>query len=72
MNLEEALAEFGSWEIKDKIVDFTKATDEELLKTSFNLDLVSIEEALSFIDELKSRNLYERYYEMRRPKKKST
>lgn len=69
MNLNEALKEFESWGMQNAFVDFTKTTDEESLKTSITLHLVS-EEAHRFIAELKSRNLYEKYYEMRQSKNK--
>ena len=54
--------------LKNNPIDFTKFTDEQLLKTSITVDLISIEEYNAFESELVKRNLVEKYYSMRKQK----
>ena len=62
MELSEALAYVDSLDLKKEPLDFTKYTDEQLLKTSITADLISLDEAKAFESELKNRNLTEKYF----------
>lgn len=68
MELSEALAYVDSLGLKNNPIDFTKFSDDQLLKTSINADLISIEEYNAFESELNKRNLVEKYYTMRKQK----
>ncbi|MFS5674357.1 hypothetical protein V2V72_07690 [Streptococcus agalactiae] len=66
MELSEALAYVDSLGLKKAPLDFTKFTDEQLLKTSITADLISLDEAKAFESELENRNLTEKYFSMRK------
>lgn len=66
MELSEALAYVDSLDLKKAPLDFTKFTDEQLLKTSITADLISLDEAEVFQLELENRNLTEKYFSMRK------
>ncbi|MDY4336524.1 hypothetical protein [Streptococcus sp. 21WXBC0057M1] len=68
MELSEALSQIDSLGLDEKPIDFSKFTDEQLLRTSITLDLLSLEEAEAFELELAKRQLTERYFLMRKPK----
>ncbi|MCK1222344.1 hypothetical protein MX024_05330 [Streptococcus uberis] len=66
MELSEASAYVDSLDLKNSPIDFTKFTDEQLLKTSITVDLISIDEAKDFQLELEKRHLIEKYSSMRK------
>ena len=66
MELSEALAYVDSLDLKKEPLDFTKFTDEQILKTSITVDLISLDEAKVFQLELEKRHLTEKYYSMRK------
>ena len=66
MELAEAMAYIDSLELKSELIDFSSFTDEQLLKVSITLDLLSLEEAQAFERELEKRNLVQKYYDMRK------
>ncbi|MBF7094262.1 hypothetical protein IYQ92_03145 [Streptococcus sp. HF-1907] len=66
MELAEAMAYIDSLELKSELIDFSSFTDEQLLKVSITLDLLSLEEAQAFEKELEKRNLVQKYYDMRK------
>ena len=68
MELSEALNFVDSLNLDEKPLDFSEFTDEQLLKTSITLDLLSLDEAKAFELELAKRQLTERYFLMRKPK----
>lgn len=68
MELSEALNFVDSLNLDEKPLDFSEFTDEQLLKTSITLDLLSLDEAKAFELELNKRQLTERYFLMRKSK----
>ena len=68
MELSEALNFVDSLNLDEKPLDFSEFTDDQLLKTSITLDLLSLDEAKAFELELNKRQLTERYFSMRKPK----
>ncbi|MBF0788172.1 MULTISPECIES: hypothetical protein [unclassified Streptococcus] len=68
MELSEALAYVNSLGLNTETVDFSEFTDEQLLKTSITVDLLSLEEAKAFESELERRRLTKKYFLMRKPK----
>ena len=66
MELAEVMAYIDSLELKSELIDFSSFTDEQLLKVSITLDLLSLEEAQAFEKELEKRNLVQKYYDMRK------
>lgn len=66
MELSEALAYVESLELDNGPIDFSKFTDEQLLKTSITVDLISLDEAKAFELELERRQLTKKYYLMRK------
>ena len=61
MELSEALNFVDSLELDEKTIDFSEFTDEQLLRISITLDLLSLDEAKAFELELAKRQLTERY-----------
>lgn len=68
MELSEALNFVDSLNLDEKPLDFSEFTDEQLLRTSITLDLLSLDEAEAFELELAKRQLTERYFLMRESK----
>ena len=68
MELSEALNFVDSLNLDEKPLDFSEFTDDQLLKTSITLDLLSLDEAKAFELELNKRQLTEKYFLMRKPK----
>ena len=68
MELSEALNFVDSLGLDEKTINFSEFTDEQLLKTSITLDLLSLDEAKAFELELNKRQLTEKYFLMRRSK----
>jgi hypothetical protein len=68
MELSEALHFVDSLDLDEKSLDFSEFTDDQLLKTSITLDLLSLDEAKAFELELAKRQLTEKYFLMRKPK----
>ena len=68
MELSEALHFVDSLDLDEKPLDFSEFTDDQLLKTSITLDLLSLDEAKAFELELAKRQLTEKYFIMRKPK----
>ena len=68
MELSEALNFVDSLGLDGKSMDFSEFTDDQLLRTSITLDLLSLEEAKAFELELAKRQLTERYFSMRKAK----
>lgn len=66
MQLSEALAYVNSLDLDKASLDFSKFTDEQLLKTSITADLISLDEVEAFQLELENRNLTEKYFSMRK------
>ncbi|MFS9054688.1 MULTISPECIES: hypothetical protein [Streptococcus] len=68
MELSEALNFVDSLGLDEKTINFSEFTDEQLLKTSITLDLLSLDEAKAFELELNKRQLTEKYFLMRKSK----
>lgn len=68
MSYENAMQWLKDLNLNNEPIDFTKYTDEQILKTSITVDLISIEEYNAFESELVKRNLVEKYYSMRNMK----
>ena len=68
MELSEALNFVDSLGLDKKTINFSEFTDEQLLKTSITLDLLSLDEAKAFELELNKRQLTEKYFLMRKSK----
>ena len=66
MELSEALNFVDSLGLDEKTINFSEFTDEQLLKTSITLDLLSLDEAKAFELELNKRQLTEKYFLMRK------
>lgn len=66
MELSEALAHVDSLGFNTEPIDFSELTDEQLLKISITVDLLSVEEARLFRSELERRQLTEKYFSMRK------
>lgn len=66
MELSEALAHVESLGLEKEPIDFSKFTDEQLLKLSITVDLISLAEAKAFELELERRQLTRKYYLMRK------
>ena len=68
MELSEALNFVDSLGLDEKTINFSEFTDEQLLKTSITLYLLSLDEAKAFELELNKRQLTEKYFLMRKSK----
>ena len=68
MELSEALNFVDSLGLDEKTINFSEFTDEQLLKASITLDLLSLDEAKAFELELNKRQLTEKYFLMRKSK----
>ncbi|MCK1191451.1 hypothetical protein [Streptococcus uberis] len=66
MSYESAMQWLKDLNLNNEPIDFTKFTDEQLLKTSITVDLISIDEAKDFQLELEKRHLIEKYSSMRK------
>lgn len=66
MKLSEAMAYIDSLELNSEPTDFSSFKDDQLLKVSITLDLLSLKEAQEFEKELVKRNLVQKYHDMRK------